>query len=247
MRLANEILTSYSSATRHEWLNLFSSRHEWFTSDSGLTRTRLVSCVLLTSLMTARSAARTTSPPRLSRANVFFLEQLTFSAALPCGRHYFSHTKWLPIITDYRDTAALKGSLIQKWSFHRRKGCLWLKECHQCEVNPTSTGFRAVRRESRRQRRINGTYSQSFAPNCLRDEQIGVLFNSHSFCTVVVDVESLEDLCGRKKGQLCPAIAFRSSLGALQKWIHVHLSCYPKNSVFSKKHLRIDFGGSSGM
>ena len=70
----------------------------------------------------------------------------------------------------------------------------------------------------------NGTYSQSFAPNCLRGEQIGALFNSHSFCTVVVDVESLEDLCGRKKGQLCSAIAFGSSLGALQKRIHVNLS-----------------------
>ena len=67
----------------------------------------------------------------------------------------------------------------------------------------------------------NGTYSQSFAPNCLRGEQIGALFNSHSFCTVVVDVESLEDLCGRKTGQLCSAIAFGSSLGALQKRIHV--------------------------
>ena len=46
-----DFLMSYSSATRHEWLNLFSSRHECFTSDSGLTRTRLVSYVLLTSLM----------------------------------------------------------------------------------------------------------------------------------------------------------------------------------------------------
>ena len=49
-----DFLTSYvyySSATRHEWLNLFSSRHECFTSDSGLTRTRLVSCVFLTSLL----------------------------------------------------------------------------------------------------------------------------------------------------------------------------------------------------
>ena len=45
-----DFLTPYSSATRHEWLNLFSSRHECFTSDSGLTRTRLVSCVLWTSL-----------------------------------------------------------------------------------------------------------------------------------------------------------------------------------------------------
>ena len=54
-----------------------------------------------------QSAARIASPPQLSRANVVFLEQLLFSAALPCGRHYFSHTKWLPKITDYRDTAAL--------------------------------------------------------------------------------------------------------------------------------------------
>ena len=69
-----------------------------------------------------------------------------------------------------------------------------------------------------------GTYSQSFAPNCLRGEQIGALFNSHSFCTVVVDVESLEDLCGRKKGQLCSAIAFGSSLGALQRRIHENLT-----------------------
>ena len=39
-------LTSHSSATRHQWLNLFSTRHECFTSDVGLTRTRLVSCIL---------------------------------------------------------------------------------------------------------------------------------------------------------------------------------------------------------
>ena len=53
MCLANEIFWRHTRlhATRHEWLNLFSSRHECFTSDSGLTRTRLVSCVLLTSLM----------------------------------------------------------------------------------------------------------------------------------------------------------------------------------------------------
>ena len=76
--------------------------------------------------------------------------------------------------------------------------------------------------------RYNGTYSQSFAPNCLRGEQIGALFNSHSFCTVVVDVESLEDLCGRKKGQICSAIAFGSSLGALQKRIHANLSWSPQ-------------------
>ena len=44
-------LTSHSSATRHQWLNLFSTRHECFTSDVGLTRTRLVSCILLTSLI----------------------------------------------------------------------------------------------------------------------------------------------------------------------------------------------------
>ena len=48
-------LTSHSSATRHQWLNLFSTRHECFTSDVGLTRTRLVSCILLTSLFTQSS------------------------------------------------------------------------------------------------------------------------------------------------------------------------------------------------
>ena len=74
----------------------------------------------------------------------------------------------------------------------------------------------------------NGTYSQSFAPNCLRGEQIGALFNSHSFCTVVVDVESLEDLCGREKRQLCSVIAFGSSLGAPQKRMHANLSWSPQ-------------------
>ena len=48
-------LTSHSSATCHQWLNLFSTRHECFTSDVGLTRTRLVSCILLTSLLKARA------------------------------------------------------------------------------------------------------------------------------------------------------------------------------------------------
>ena len=37
-----------------------------------------------------------------------FPRAIVISAALRCGRHYFSHTKWLPKITDYRDTAALK-------------------------------------------------------------------------------------------------------------------------------------------
>ena len=51
-RLCAIFLTSHSSATFHQWLNLFSTRHECFTSDVGLTRTRLVSCILLTSLVT---------------------------------------------------------------------------------------------------------------------------------------------------------------------------------------------------
>ena len=46
-------LSSYSSATRDQWLYLFSTRHECFTSDISLsTRTRLISRVLLTSLLT---------------------------------------------------------------------------------------------------------------------------------------------------------------------------------------------------
>ena len=33
---------------------------------------------------------------------------MSLSLVLPCGHHYFPHTKWLTKITDYRDTAALK-------------------------------------------------------------------------------------------------------------------------------------------
>ena len=43
--------------------------------------------------MTARSAARRASPPKSSRASVVFLERISFSAAFPCGRHYFSPHK----------------------------------------------------------------------------------------------------------------------------------------------------------
>ena len=83
---------------------------------------------------------------------------------------------------------------------------------------------------------LDGTYSQSFAPNCLRGEQIGALFNSHSFCTVVVDFGSLQDFYGRKKGQLCSAMAFGCSLGALQKRIHVNLSWSPQQQrVFEER------------
>ena len=59
----------------------------------------------------ARSAARTASPPQLSRANVVFLKQLSFSAALPVVAIIFPHTEWLSKITDYRDTAALRACL----------------------------------------------------------------------------------------------------------------------------------------
>ena len=34
----------------------------------------------------------------------------------------------------------------------------------------------------------NGTFSQSFVPNCMPGKQIGALFNSPSFCKVVVVV-----------------------------------------------------------
>ena len=91
--------------------------------------------------------------------------------------------------------------------------------------------LRRIRRTTNRCPKFNGTYSQRFAPNSLRDEQIGALSNSHSLCTVVVDVESLEDLRGRKKGQLCSAIAFGSSLGALQKRIHINLSWSPAKTA----------------
>ena len=39
--------------------------------------------------MTARSAARTTSPSKVSRVNVLFLKQLSISSALPRGRHFY--------------------------------------------------------------------------------------------------------------------------------------------------------------
>ena len=45
------------------------------------------------SLVSARSAARTTKLPKPCRANVIFLEQLSFSAAFPLGRHCFSPHK----------------------------------------------------------------------------------------------------------------------------------------------------------
>ena len=67
------VLTSHSSATRHQWLNLFSTRHECFTSDVGLTRTRLVSCFLLTSLLMYELAVcsdgMTEAQPRSFRQN----------------------------------------------------------------------------------------------------------------------------------------------------------------------------------
>ena len=47
----NEIFLTYLSdsfANRHEWLYLFSTRHECFTSYVSLTRTRLASCVFVT-------------------------------------------------------------------------------------------------------------------------------------------------------------------------------------------------------
>ena len=43
--------------------------------------------------LTAQSAARTASLPKLSWPNVVFLEHMLFSAALPRGRHYFSPHK----------------------------------------------------------------------------------------------------------------------------------------------------------
>ena len=63
-------LTSHSSATRHQWLNLFSTRHECFTSDVGLTRTRLVSCTLLTSLLLIFTSKRLFKVLNLKRKKI---------------------------------------------------------------------------------------------------------------------------------------------------------------------------------
>ena len=101
-----------------------------------------------------------------------------------------------------------------------------VKNCYTGEVSVQVITFvcKKLQWTTDRCSKFNGTYSQRFAPNSLRGDQIGALFNSHSLCTVVVDVESLEDLRGMKKGQLCSAIAFGSSLGAL----HINLSWFPE-------------------
>ena len=87
-------LTSHSSATRHQWLNLFSTRHECFTSDVGLTRTRLVSCILLTSLESGNenvtggsrlvSCVRTQSTRSLCARPTAQLQQLSTRNSLQC-------------------------------------------------------------------------------------------------------------------------------------------------------------------
>ena len=48
-----------------------------------------------------------TAPAESSKCH--FPRAIVVFPALPCGSHYFSHTKWLPKITDYRDTAANAG------------------------------------------------------------------------------------------------------------------------------------------
>ena len=89
------------------------------------------------------------------------------------------------------------------------------------------SGFRSLKLfHGKQASENNGTCSQSFAPNRLRGEQIGALFESQSFCIVVVDFGSLKDLCGRKIaiGQSCSAVVLGSSLGAQQKRTHANLS-----------------------
>ena len=60
-------LTSHSSATHHRWLYLYSSGHKCFTSDVSLTRTRLISRVLLTSLVV---------PPHTAPVSLCAIERL---------------------------------------------------------------------------------------------------------------------------------------------------------------------------
>ena len=105
-----------------------------------------------------------------------------------------------------------------------------VENCYAGEVYVQVISFvcKTLRRTTDRCPKFNGTYSQRFAPNSLRGEQIGALFKSHSLWTVVVDVESLEDPRGMKKGQLCSAIAFGTSLGARQRRIYINLSWFPE-------------------
>ena len=83
-------LTSHSSATRHQWLNLFSTRHECFTSDVGLTRTRLVSCILLTSLITVKGSLLSClcnvliTPEAGETQNIFEIQQQSSSSSSDC-------------------------------------------------------------------------------------------------------------------------------------------------------------------
>ena len=66
----------------------------------------------------------------VSRANSFnvqaesrkcrFPRAIVVFFALPSGRHYFSHTKWLPKITDYRDTAALRSGQPRKCQLQKK-------------------------------------------------------------------------------------------------------------------------------
>ena len=61
---------------------------QWFFCSSK--KWRLLTQVSRISDSQSQAAA---SPPQLSRENVVFFEQLSFSEALPCGRHYFSPHK----------------------------------------------------------------------------------------------------------------------------------------------------------
>ena len=75
--------------------------------------------------MTARSVARTASPANLSRAHVVFRGCLVIAIIFP-------HTKWLTIITDYRDTAALspKPSAAQRYALKRWLLCRRPRMCN---------------------------------------------------------------------------------------------------------------------
>ena len=130
-----EFLTSYSSATRHEWLNLFSSRHECFTSDSGLTRIRLVSCVFLTSLLLRK----------LHHSKLVFRRTQNFGARL--GRSELQAT-----LLSYTFLSNLAVNILSDVIFQEKRACSKAKASKMGHVlndfRPNALRQRVLRRDA---------------------------------------------------------------------------------------------------
>ena len=89
-------LTSCLSATCHQWLYHFPSRHECFMSDVSLICTRLVSCVLLTSLLTSTYLIVTIICGYYIFANFCDLEKI---AKLSTRKNFYHHIRHSGVYT----------------------------------------------------------------------------------------------------------------------------------------------------